>query len=116
LYFAVISKDEDVERKAMADVLKMTPSEERVETRKVRSVRPVINTNNTIDPTNTVLGKFEPEFLIPIPPFLPPDEAIWLNPGSCPEVTWDWEMGAEKGLSMEVREMMQRAMRSQLNA
>ena len=83
------------------------------EPRKVRTVRPVINTGSS-DPNQVVLGKFEPEFLRPIPPFLPPDEAIWLNPGHCPEVIWDWEMGAEKGSAMEIREQLQRALRNGL--
>jgi hypothetical protein len=56
-----------VDQLTAVDVMKMTPSEDRAETRKVRTVRPVINSSNVPDPTNTVLGKYEPEFLIPTP-------------------------------------------------
>eukprot|EP01104_Vermistella_antarctica_P010837 TRINITY_DN2930_c0_g1_i2.p1 TRINITY_DN2930_c0_g1~~TRINITY_DN2930_c0_g1_i2.p1 ORF type:complete len:262 (+),score=51.01 TRINITY_DN2930_c0_g1_i2:294-1079(+) len=80
---------------------------------------PVSSTNTTVlDMANAsqqrsgVLAGFEPIFIRPAPPLLPPrhDELVWLNPGGeSHAVAWDLSMCADTQRHKELRQLMSQA-------
>lgn len=109
-------KSRDVGKLTQTDSLKLTGEARELDhIYRSKSVRPVVNLSSK-DTNQVLLGRYEPEFLRPIPDFLgvTSSETEWIYPGILPEVLWDWEADQEKGLNEEAKILLQSALKTQL--
>lgn len=80
-----------------------------------RIVRPVINGGSS-DKSTTNLGKYDPEFLRPIPDFIEisPNETNWMSPMTVPEVLWNNENHSELVGNESIRELLKQSLSQKL--
>jgi hypothetical protein len=84
-------KNKDIGKSQVSAVLKLTGEAKEIDhIKKSRTVRPVINGGSS-DKISTLLGKYDPEFLRPIPDFIEisTNETNWMSPMTIPEVHWN---------------------------
>ena len=101
-------KNKEIGKCGASDIAKLVGEAKEIDhIKKSRAVRPVIN-GGTADRNNIVLGKYEPEYLRPIPEFIEitPNETNWMSPMTVPEVLWDNENQQEREASEEARELL----------
>jgi CCR4-NOT transcription complex subunit 11 len=111
-------KNKEIGKLTPNDVFKFTGEAKEIDhIKRSRTVRPVINGGSN-DKNNSYLGKYDPEFLRPIPEFIEisPNETQWMSPMTVPEVLWDNENQKEKAASEEAREYLRQAILTKLSS
>lgn len=101
-------KNKEIGKCGAMDIAKLVGDAKEIDhIKRLRTVRPVIN-GGTSDKNNIIFGKYEPEFLRPIPEFIEisPNETNWMSPMTVPEVIWDNENQQERIASEEARELL----------
>lgn len=110
-------KNKEIGKTAVSNILKLAGEAKEIDhIKRSRTVRPVVN-GGSIDKMNICLGKYDPEFLRPIPDFIEisPVETNWMSPLTVPEVLWDNESQKERAASEEVRELLKSALTNKLS-
>jgi hypothetical protein len=82
--------------------------------KKSRVVRPLVNPSPSTKDTCEILGRYETEYLRPLPDLLDirPIEAKWVTPGFIPTLLWDLDLS---DIASSSRELLNRAFKATLN-
>jgi hypothetical protein len=83
-------------------------------TKKSRVVRPLVNPSPSTKDTCEILGRYETEYLRPLPDLLDirPIEAKWVTPGFIPTLLWDLDLN---DIASSSRELLTQAFKETLN-
>ncbi|CAG9315078.1 unnamed protein product [Blepharisma stoltei] len=109
-------RSREVGRMAPSDVVKLTGEAKELDhIKRSRAVRPLVN-GGSKDKSNSVLGRYEPEFLRPIPEFveISSSETKWLSPMTVPEILWD-EHESESSIYENIRDLLRISLQSKLS-
>ena len=110
------TKNKEIGKSSVSAILKLTGEAKELEhIKKSRTVRPVINGGSS-DKSSTFLGKYDPEFLRPIPDFIEisPNETNWMSPMTVPEVHWNNQGQSNSADNDLVREYLKLSLQQKL--
>lgn len=110
-------KSKELGKMTQEQVVKLTGEAREIDhIKRSRAIRNVINTGTT-EKTHAFLGKYEPEFMRPIPDFMEMNsgETKWITPSINPEVLWDTENESERAFNEGIRDLMRAALHSKLS-
>lgn len=110
-------KNKEIGKAQVSAVFKLTGEAKEIDhIKRSRIVRPVINGGST-DKSTTNLGRYDPEFLRPIPDFIEisPNETNWMSPMTVPEVLWNNENHSELAGNESIRELLRLSLNQKLS-